>query len=225
MDRQEFMRQLEQLLLFVPIQDKEEALQYYNDYFEDAGWEKEQEVIESLGSPEKIAENIKRDIHQSYYGAETDKVESGKEVTEYHPMPEIVEVPYVPENNVKKKCPTWVIVVIVICALPLLGSLLGTVLGTLSALFLLWVLLSLGSGVIGVGCSIGAVCMIFMGGKFCMENISVGLFFIGIGMIMMAFGLLWILIQYLMIKKWNPMIFEGIKKVFRKIKCLGKESV
>ena len=93
LDRQEFMRQLEQLLLFVPIQEKEEALQYYNDYFEDAGPEREQEVIASLGSPEKIAENIKRDINQSYYGAEPDKVEAGKEIAEYHPMPEIVEVP------------------------------------------------------------------------------------------------------------------------------------
>ena len=67
LDRQEFMRQLEQLLLFVPIQEKEEALQYYNDYFEDAGPENEQEVIASLGSPEKIAENIKRDISPFFY--------------------------------------------------------------------------------------------------------------------------------------------------------------
>ena len=52
MSRWEFMSQLEKLLLYVPIQEREEALQYYNDYFEDAGPEREQEVIASLGSPE-----------------------------------------------------------------------------------------------------------------------------------------------------------------------------
>lgn len=89
MDRQEFMAQLERLLLYVPIQEKEEALKYYNDYFEDAGPENEQQVLEALGSPEKIADNIKRDIHQSNFGVEPDKVEQGKEIMEYHP--EIVE--------------------------------------------------------------------------------------------------------------------------------------
>ena len=31
------------------------ALQYYNDYFDDAGAEKEEEIIAELGSPEEIA--------------------------------------------------------------------------------------------------------------------------------------------------------------------------
>lgn len=225
LDRQEFMRQLEQLLLFVPIQEKEEALQYYNDYFEDAGPEREQEVIASLGSPEKIAENIKRDINQSYYGAEPDKVEAGKEIAEYHPTPEIVEVPYVPENNVKKKWPTWLIVVILICAFPFLGSLLGTVVGTLGLWFLLWVALLLGSGAVGIGCSIGGVCAIVMGCKFGAESIGIGMLFVGVGMIVLSFGVLGILLEYLLIKKWTPAIIKGIKKIFHKIKNLGKERV
>lgn len=225
LDRQEFMRQLEQLLLFVPIQEKEEALQYYNDYFEDAGPENEQEVIASLGSPEKIAENIKRDINQSYYGAEPDKVEAGKEIAEYHPMPEIVEVPYVPENNVKKKWPTWLIVVILICAFPFLGSLLGTVVGTLGLWFLLWVAFLLGSGAVGVGCTIGGICAIVMGCKFWVESTGIGMLFVGGGMIVLSFGVLGILIEYLLIKKWTPAIIKGIKKIFHKIKNLGKERM
>lgn len=59
MDRAEFMRRLTALLGDVPLAEREEAIQYYNDYFDDAGEENEQGVIASLGSPEDIARSIK----------------------------------------------------------------------------------------------------------------------------------------------------------------------
>lgn len=68
MNRAEFMRQLESLLQSIPAAEREEALQYYNDYFDDAGNESEQEVIEALGNPARVAENIKRDLLESGYG-------------------------------------------------------------------------------------------------------------------------------------------------------------
>ena len=37
MNRVEFMRQLESLLRSIAPMEREEALQYYNDYFDDAG--------------------------------------------------------------------------------------------------------------------------------------------------------------------------------------------
>ena len=49
MSRWEFMRQLEELLSDISPNEREEALQYYNDYFNDAGRENEQEVIAALG--------------------------------------------------------------------------------------------------------------------------------------------------------------------------------
>ena len=62
MNREGFMSQLEVLLADIPASEREEALQYYNDYFEDAGAENEPDVIQSLGSPRAIAENIKAEI-------------------------------------------------------------------------------------------------------------------------------------------------------------------
>lgn len=55
MSRWKFMRQLEELLSDISPNEREEALQYYNDYFNDAGRENEQEVIKALGSPEQVA--------------------------------------------------------------------------------------------------------------------------------------------------------------------------
>lgn len=85
MNRAEFMRQLESLLQGVPAAEREEALQYYNDYFDDAGDESEQDVIEALGNPARVAENIKRDLLESGYGETPVKkaLASERKVIEY----------------------------------------------------------------------------------------------------------------------------------------------
>ena len=58
MNRLEFMTELTALLQNMPVEEREEALQYYNDYFEDAGAENEVKVIEELGSPKKVADML-----------------------------------------------------------------------------------------------------------------------------------------------------------------------
>lgn len=62
MSRKEFMEQLQNLLWDISLAEREEAIKYYDTYFDDAGPENEGNVIASLGSPEKVAENIKKDI-------------------------------------------------------------------------------------------------------------------------------------------------------------------
>lgn len=67
MNRTDFMNQLENLLQNISPAEREEAIQYYNDYFDDAGEENEQSVLEALGTPAKVAENIKRDLYGTGY--------------------------------------------------------------------------------------------------------------------------------------------------------------
>ena len=59
MNRAEFMARLRDLLSDITEAEREEAMNYYEDYFDDAGVENEESVIESLGSPEKVAATIK----------------------------------------------------------------------------------------------------------------------------------------------------------------------
>ncbi len=66
MNRMEFMAELERLLADMPDEERQAAVQYYADYFADAGVENESEVIKELVSPAKVAESIKAD----YYGTE-----------------------------------------------------------------------------------------------------------------------------------------------------------
>lgn len=70
MNRAEFMRRLTELLGDVPPMEREEAIQYYNDYFDDAGAENESGVIASLGTPEELARTIKAGLNDGGNGGE-----------------------------------------------------------------------------------------------------------------------------------------------------------
>lgn len=59
MNRAEFMKKLDALLSDISPEEREEALQYYNDYFDDAGPEQEARILAELGSPEHVAWKIK----------------------------------------------------------------------------------------------------------------------------------------------------------------------
>ena len=85
MTRADFMRRLEELLSDVTPAEREEAIQYYNDYFDDAGAENEQSVIASLGSPETLARTIKAGLADGGNTGEfTEKGFSGYEQIQNH---------------------------------------------------------------------------------------------------------------------------------------------
>jgi len=59
MNRVEYMRELEALLSDIPAEEREDAINYYNDYFDAGGVENEESTIASLGTPEHLANTIK----------------------------------------------------------------------------------------------------------------------------------------------------------------------
>lgn len=88
MNRYEFMSRLERLLSDITPNERNEALQFYNDYFDDAGAENEQDVIRALGSPEKVAATIKADLAGNEDGEFTengyrDFQDKGQELVRY----------------------------------------------------------------------------------------------------------------------------------------------
>lgn len=69
MSRKEYLDRLAYLLQDIPDSEREEALNYYTGYFEDAGEGEEANVIATLGSPEKVAALIKYDLNGADYEA------------------------------------------------------------------------------------------------------------------------------------------------------------
>lgn len=63
MKREEFLKRLSALLSDLPETERREALQYYEDYLNDAGVEEQGEVLEVLGTPEALAASIREGLN------------------------------------------------------------------------------------------------------------------------------------------------------------------
>ena len=55
MNKDQYLRKLEYLLSDLPEEERREAMEYYVEYFEEAGPEREAEVMRELGTPETVA--------------------------------------------------------------------------------------------------------------------------------------------------------------------------
>ena len=84
------MEQLERLLSDISEAERQEALEYYEGYFDDAGPENEGEVIRELGNPGKVAAIIKADLQEngSDYGEYTENGYQDTRVSEEGDMPD-----------------------------------------------------------------------------------------------------------------------------------------
>jgi len=229
MDRNEFMKQLESLLQSISSSEREEALQYYNEYFNDAGQENEQDVIEALGSPVKVAENIKRDFYGSGYDEATYQKTSSERnaVVEYQTdtqeekySSESYDTYSIQKRKEQKGMSTGMIVLIVIlCILasPLILSLLSGVLGILIGIIATWFSLIIGFGAVAL--SLFAVLVVlFVVGIMCMfTDPLVGVVLLGIGMLVGGFGILFLMLTVAMAGIATPAICRGIAALFRKI--------
>ncbi len=148
MNRSEFMRRLEGLLADISDSEREEALQYYREYFEDAGAENEQEVLRSLGSPEQVAASIKEDINGHAEGAFTENGFQGayndtKAIVEYEKRQEESsyytdkqELPAeVPEKKKMSGGMIALLIILLICAAPILIAILAVIASCIIAVF------------------------------------------------------------------------------------------
>ena len=70
MDRAEFLNRLEAQLLDVPQAEREEALQYYEDYLNDAGDAGDFDILQELGTPEEVADSIRNGLRQDSSGVD-----------------------------------------------------------------------------------------------------------------------------------------------------------
>lgn len=77
MNKQEYLSQLAYLLQDIPEQEKSDVLQYYEDYFAEAGEEQEESVIRTLGSPERLAAMIRDGVGSGQKNSQGEYTDSG----------------------------------------------------------------------------------------------------------------------------------------------------
>lgn len=210
MNRIEYMRQLAALLQDVPVEERVAAMQYYNDYFDDAGEENEQQVIAELGSPEKVAAEMKAGLgRQSEDSGEfretgyTDTQFEEKEMPTRYQAGQYSDgqqadggYQYSGSQNQAEKPWTnkWVklalIIMIVLVAAPVLVpvviGLLCAVVGIVIAAFAVFFALVVAAGAV----AIAGIVLLIRGAFLFVPSIGTSLVVMGIGLILAALGTL-----------------------------------
>lgn len=220
MNRTEFMRQLEGLLQDISDEERAEALDYYNSYFEDAGPENEAQVIRELGSPGKVAAIIKADLREgneaygeyTEHGYEDSRVREDSQVPDQYAKTGRAGRGY--RTGGRKNTSTIILLVILaVFAAPIvLGVGGGILIGILGGI------LGIVGGIFGglFGSFVGGVALIVSGIVQCFKVPSLGLVSIGIGGLGLALGLLFLVLAVLLVGKAIPWIIRKISDLVQR---------
>lgn len=221
MNRQEFLRQLESLLMSIPQQERADAMAYYNDYFDEAGVENEQRVIQELGSPQRVAQSIIDDVRNTEY-SQSQNYEENDYAGTYEQSTYQNYNSYQNNNTYqgqatrqdieKKKFKTWqmvLIVILLIVTFPvwigLVAGLFGGLIGLLGGLFGILVGM-IGSG---FGLVVGGIA-IFGAGLMTVMVVPVeGVASMGIGLLLTSIGILLSLLFVLLSFVWLPKLWKA----------------
>lgn len=236
MSRWEFMRQLEELLSDISPSEREEALQYYNDYFNDAGKENEPEVMQALGSPEQVAKTVKEGLSEN--GGSGVFTETGFKDSTATTQNEMVKSSVntnseskQTENNSasstekKTDLPTWAIVLIIIGCIflsPFIFGLAVSALGFIFSIVIGALSLVLGFGIAFIALYIAAAILFITGFGCLFGHPLAGMALIGSGCLCAGLGILFMLLTVFLVGKCIPAIFQGIGYIFKKI--FGKKG-
>ncbi|MBS7009594.1 DUF1700 domain-containing protein [Anaerostipes sp.] len=226
MTREEFLDRLAYLLQDISPEERDDAIGYYADYFEEAGPEREQQVIEELGSPEKVAVMIRDSLkgttgeheyteqgyHNQRYDENTKMPEKAKERSGFHF-----------KGNRDRNLVLIIMLIIgaVVLGLPMIGVVGGTAVGIFGVFF---GIVSAVAGV-SVGLLAGGFGMFAAGIVKMFTHLPAGLMMSGGGLIMMAVGLLFCILFVWILVKVIPPCIRGIVNLFQRIFHKGGEKI
>lgn len=252
MSRWEFLRQLEELLSDISPSEREEALQYYNDYFNDAGKENESEVMEALGSPEQVAKIVKDGLGdnenlgeytENGFSSGTVKNENAvakremtgafeKEDTQKETNTNrqagnngTEEVKNKETASQKEEMPVWAIVLIVLACIlfsPVILGLATGALGIIVSIVAAAAALVFGFGLAALVLFVAAIALIIGGFGCLFVSPLAGVGMFGGSLICASIGILCMLLTIFVAGKLIPGIFQGIGYIWNRI--FGKKG-
>lgn len=218
MNRSEFVAKLQEELQSIPSEERDSALKYYREYFDDAGAENEQQVIAELESPEIIAQGIRKDLGYAQEAAKGPVPQAEPAAAQPGPDP-VKDTKTFVTGDVKigkQRFPVWGIIVIAILFVPVIipvasgifGTLLGLVFGVLGVV-IGFIAATFGLLVAGFALAVWGIGAIIAGAVF---N---GILLIGAGLTLIGIGLLFLVLSIQCIGVWIPMFFRWIVRTIR----------
>ncbi len=197
MNRERFLKQLERLLSDIPESERREAMEYYQNYFEDAGPENEDLIIEELGSPQEVASSIKKNL----FGEDYENYSFVKEEQK-------------PTDTSRRN--TWIIVLIILTFpvwIGLLAGAFGILVSGIVCLFALAVaVIALDGAAVLVGVVFAGIGM----AQICSGFPAVGLILLGLGMLFLAASVLGLVIIVYAVGRMLPWILRAFVRICKK---------
>lgn len=234
MNKAEFMKELERLLQNIPENERVEALNYYEEYFSDAGEENEQKVLAELESPEKVADNIKDGLRANmdyrdttpgngqnsawHSGAAYQNGTSYQGSTIYQGNTFYQSPPKA--QGEKEGMPPWAVVLIVIACIlfsPVLLGLAASLLGTLAAVFFSFFGIVIACGAAGVGCFVAGIALLVAGIAVLFHLPFVGMAMIGCALFALAVSMLFLMLAVWLAGYVFPAVCRGVSWLWKKI--------
>ena len=180
MTRQEYMEQLKKYLKRLPKEDYENAIEYFSEYFDEAGSQKEQQVMKELGEPKEAARELLLNLLQESVENDQDIVEEKAAV-----QPEAA-------SGGKKRSPGKIILlaILVLCASPVSLALLVGVLAVLLAVVVTATAVIFSLGITSIAATAGGIVTVGFGATLVLKSAAAACMMIGGGFLMAGIGIL-----------------------------------
>ncbi|MEG0471448.1 MAG: DUF1700 domain-containing protein [Solibacillus sp.] len=198
MDKAGYLKSLRSKLHRLPVHEIDAALIYYEEYFDEAGEENEQQVIEQLGPPSQVAAQIVADFA-------------------------IKDFDVTPPSTKKNMSAIWLIILAILSAplsLPLLAVAVALIIsaGAVVFSFVIAILAIVG------GILFGGLVALISGFFIIIDHWPTALLFIGLGLITTGIGVLISPATIRLIKKTGVVCVESLAKLLQKITRKRKEK-
>lgn len=231
MSRKEFMEELESMLENIQDSEREEALQYYNDYFDEAGPENEEQVIKELGTPAKVAAIIKTSLQENI-NESGEFSERGYADPRFTINYEVVDSKESDNQNnddtnhrtysrerkaAKEASGGKIALIVIICilvipvVLPLIGGLFGLLMGILGVALCVFVAIA----AVAVAFCICGVAVFSVGIVTLFTTPVVGVFSCGVGLMLLGVGILLVLLTAQICCRFIPWLIRGLINICR----------
>ena len=184
MTRNEYMEQLKRYLRRLPKEDYENAVEYFSEYFDEAGPENEQQMMKDLGDPKEAARevllNLLEESVENGSAEEASRTETVKTFSEKA----------LPEK--KKRSPGKIILLafLVICASPVSIALLIAGLAVLAAVVLVIAAVIFSLAVTSIATIAGGIMVVGFGATLVMRSLAAAFMMVGGGFLLAGAGIL-----------------------------------
>lgn len=232
MNKKQYLDELSFLLLDIAEEEREDALSFYENYFDEAGIENEAKVIAELGEPSKVAAIIKDSI-QGHFEESIEAGDEGFDNKNYQRQHEVIvnekkvgvfENLKTKFNDLSKGDKGLILALIILASLPVSGILFGTLEVALSILIVPLTFI-FGIWIITIALFIVGIALIVCGVIGFFSTPALGLILLGSGCVVIAFADIAEKLARWIFKDLIPKIIDVISSFFNRLFNKGGVSV